>query len=179
MTLWNTATCSKEQRIYFSPGTGSPRVVLTGWPPLRSDPRQGPKSISVGPRRAQRLFRFPGKYIQDVHFAAGGIVVVVLNDGHLLWWDPVYGQSRSRSFSRPDRLRGHVFRNDGRLIASVDPQTWKILLWSTETLELIRELPGHGVACGELPSRRIKRRWPPPAMTEWSSSGMSSPVKSC
>ena len=32
----------------------------------------------------------------------------------------------------------------------MDPETCRILLWSEERLELIREFPGHGVGCGKL-----------------------------
>ena len=39
------------------------------------------------------------------------------------------------------------FSRDDRFVASVDPKTWRILLWSAPTLERIREFTGQGVAC--------------------------------
>ena len=40
--------------------------------------------------------------------------------------------------------------SDGRTLASVDSDTRKIHLWSAETLEKKKELPGHAVGIGPL-----------------------------
>ena len=99
--------------------------------------------ICTRPRTGR--FPFPWNNTQSVHFAASSELVVVRKDGHLVWWDLGTGRTSSRPFSQPGRLEQATFSGDDRLVASVDPETWRILLWSAETLELIREFAGHGV----------------------------------
>jgi eukaryotic-like serine/threonine-protein kinase len=145
-TLWNTATLRQERLIYSAaPDTAS-------YAAFSPDDRYLLIQYSVA-RRAlwdlvnQRLIPVPWDKIESVHFAAAGEVEVLLEDGHLICWNPSTGRTKSRSFSRPCQLVKTSFSRDGRFLASVDPKTWRILLWSAPTLELMREFPGHGVAC--------------------------------
>ena len=66
VTLWNTATCSKEQRIYSAPGQAHHAFFLTGWP-LPSDPETGSKIHLCGTSRASGLIPVPRNEIENVH----------------------------------------------------------------------------------------------------------------
>ena len=76
-------------------------------------------------------------------------VAAVPRDGHLVWWDPRTGRTRSRAFQKPHRIDWATFSPDGRMLASREPGTHKIHLWSAETLELLQELAGHPVGAGQ------------------------------
>ena len=52
--------------------------------------------------------------------------------------------------SVPGGLANVTFSSDGRLVASVDPEKKRILLWSGTSLSLIREFSGQGVLPGAL-----------------------------
>ena len=93
------------------------------------------------------MITVPWDRLDSLIFGAAGESVVVLPDGHLVWWNPSTGQTRSYSVGQNVRLAAVAFSPDGRLIATVDRMTSSIRLWSSEGLQLIRELPRYGVAC--------------------------------
>jgi len=68
--------------------------------------------------------------------------MTVLHSGQIGWWDPRTGRARTvLPKPRRDMLRPSL-SPDGRILASVDRYAHKIDLWSADTLDLIKEMPG-------------------------------------
>ncbi len=148
VTLWNTVTCRQERLDY--PASGQANYAFFSADARYLYIQDGVERPSLWDLANQRLIPVPWDRIKSVHFTPASEVFVVLENGRLVWWDPSNGRTRSRFFSQIARLTSATFSPDCRLIGSVDPDTHRILLWSAETLELIREFAGHGVGCGRL-----------------------------
>jgi eukaryotic-like serine/threonine-protein kinase len=78
-------------------------------------------------------------------FTPSGEVVVVDHDGTVHRWNPGTGRLRTPSSRRVYRTWIAAVSADGRTLATLDPLSKKIHLWSAETLELHKELPGHPI----------------------------------
>ena len=76
-------------------------------------------------------------------FTPSGEVVLIDYEGTIHWWDPNTGRLRTPSSRRIYRTSRTAVSPDGFTLATVDPTSGKLHLWSAETLELQEELSGH------------------------------------
>ena len=87
--------------------------------------------------------------VSGMLFASAGNIIFAV-DGHFLWWDPRTGRSTIPSTRPPHLLGCPAISADGRTIASTDPITRRIQLWSGQTFEFKNELTGHLSATGAM-----------------------------
>jgi WD40 repeat protein len=83
-------------------------------------------------------------------FAPSGEAVVVDHDGSVRWWDPGTGRLRTPSSRRVYHMGAAAISPDGRALASVDPVSQNIHLWSAETPELQKMMQGHAIGVAGL-----------------------------
>jgi WD40 repeat protein len=144
VTVWNTSNCRQEALIDEARGKAA-YVSLSPDSRYLLIPDMSLKT-SLWDFARRRFIPLPWDKVLSAHFAASNEVVVV-QDGRLVWWNPSTGHSRTVPFSQTARSTRVAFSPDGRFFASFDPKVSRILLWSSEDLELIREFPGRGVGC--------------------------------
>jgi WD40 repeat protein len=143
VALWNTITCQQESPI----DSGAIDPCYSQFSPdnrylLIHDMARRPTLWDI---RSQRAMPVPWDGIEGITFAPGGELVIALQDGRLVCWEPSSDRKRSVSTSVPGGLANLTFSSDGGLMASVDAKKGRILLWSGTSFALIKELPGHGV----------------------------------
>ncbi len=141
LTLWNTATGRQQGRLelnfehlvpQFSPDDHHLLLLC-----------QGGKSWLLWDLAKRRLVPLAWAKPGLAGFTPSGKVIITDHDRNLLWWDHSTGQSRTASLQRPGHMWGATVSPDGLTLASRDPDTQKIHVWSMETLELKLELQGH------------------------------------
>ncbi len=91
---------------------------------------------------SRRLIAFPWQDRGDSCFTPSGDLMAVLHGDEIGWWDPRTGRTRT-VLPKPRRGIGlPALSPDGRILASVDRYAYRIDLWSADTLDLIKEMPG-------------------------------------
>jgi eukaryotic-like serine/threonine-protein kinase len=91
---------------------------------------------------SRRMMPVPWDPAGETFWTPSEEVLTNLGD-RLGWWNPRTEQKKTVSLE-PHRTSKHqTMSTDGRLLAAVDPYRRTIHLWSTETLKLVMEFPGH------------------------------------
>ena len=92
----------------------------------------------------RRWISFPWATTGFVSFTPAGELTTPLRKGCLGWWDPRTGRTRAVSLEPSRGVEQMSLSPDGRLLASAERyNAYRIDLWSADTLELRREMPGH------------------------------------
>ncbi len=99
---------------------------------------------------SRRRILFPWGTVCQAVFTPSGELNCDLDHGHVGRWELRTGRSKTiplkpkRPFERP------AVSSDGTLLASVDPYSRRISIWSADKLELSKEMPGHAIDSGPL-----------------------------
>jgi WD40 repeat protein len=149
-TLWNIAT--GKRRDILDPELGGRHLPLFS-PNSRflafANEGFGPSSILD--LESDREILFPCEKLVGPAFTPSNEAIAALPDGSVCWWNPRTGRSKQSTAGHYDVLTGYpAISADGRILATAQPQSRKIYLHSSESLELIKELPAQPAFVGPL-----------------------------
>ena len=88
-----------------------------------------------------RVTPAPWDGLTSAIWTSSGEVIAVQSTGQLFRLDPRTGRTRTLSKKQPHRMWWPTISPDGRTMAWADADSRTVQLWSTETLELINDLP--------------------------------------
>ena len=100
--------------------------------------------------QTDRMIPFPWTNVGGVIFTFREEIVCDLSEGRVGWWDPQRGQSIIGDLKPRRSIACLTMSREGKLLATVNPYGRKISLWSAETFELRKEMPGNRIGIGPL-----------------------------
>jgi WD40 repeat protein len=83
----------------------------------------------------------PWDQVTSAIWTSSGEVIAVRSTGQFFRLDPRTGRTQTLSIKQPHRIWWPAISRDGRTLASADPDTRTVQIWSAETFELTNDLP--------------------------------------